>query len=147
MAPATRRLAERVRGRLWWLRDVSPRRIGPALHRFARAGWTERDVDRAVADALAARGWRVPGTLKAPAAYLATLLRDLDPEDRPGALDELRAALDARQNAYLLDLAGRGAPCPHGRPAGHVPSPSRGELACPLCRSAAAAGGSGSLDW
>jgi hypothetical protein len=112
---------------------VSARRLAPALHRFAQASWTPRDVDRAVADALATRGWRLPRRLDQPAAYLATLLRALDPEDRPGALDEHIAAVEAAQRTYERQLV-TGSPCPHGQPAGDVPSPLRGHRACPLCR-------------
>jgi DNA-binding transcriptional ArsR family regulator len=131
--PRTRRLAEAVRRRLGWLSEVSARRLAPALHRFAQAGWTPRDVDRAVTDALATRGWRLPRRLDQPAAYLATLLRALDPEDRPGALDEHIAAVDAAQSAYERQLV-TGSPCPHGQPGGDVLSPLRGHRACPLCR-------------
>lgn len=130
---AARRLAEAVRGRLGWLRGVSARRITPTLSRFARAGWTARDVDLAVRDALATRGWRLPRELQQPAAYLAGLLRPLDPEDRPTVWEDELRAVEAAENAYRLQLA-TGAPCPHGMPAGHVPSPLRGLRACPSCR-------------
>jgi hypothetical protein len=136
-APATRRLADGVQRRLPWLTGVSPRRLTPSLHRFAQAGWTPRDVDRAVTDALATRGWRLPRTLTQPAAYLAHLLRALDPADRPGALDAHIAAIEAAQRAYQRQLI-VGPPCPHGQPAGDLPSPLRGHLACPACRTSQA---------
>lgn len=132
--PATRRLIEGTRARLRWLSGVSARRLAPPLHRFAQAGWTPRDVERAVGDALASRGWRLPREIAQPAAYLATLLRVLDPEDRPGALDDAMAAAERAQRAYERQLV-TGTPCPHGQPAGHIPSPLRGHLACPLCRA------------
>jgi len=138
LEPAVRRLAEQVRGRLSWLRDTSPSRIAPTLARFGRAGWTVRDVDLAVRDALGARGHRVPRDLKQPAAYLAYLLRELDPADRPTALEDALRAAEKAEDAYRLQLA-TGAPCPHGMPAGDVSSPLRGLMACPLCRAAAAA--------
>jgi hypothetical protein len=128
------RLADAVRHRLPWLSGTSVRRLAPTLHRFATAGWTPRDIDRAVADALATRGWRLPRKISQPAAYLATLLRALDPEDRPGALDEHIAALEAAQRRYERQLV-FGPPCPHGHPAGDLPSPRRGQLACPACRA------------
>ena len=78
----------------------------------------------------------MPAELKQPAAYLAWLLRDVDPADRPGALDEHRAAVERAQRAYERQLV-HGAPCEHGQPAGDVPSPLRGHLACPSCRAAA----------
>ena len=87
---------------------------------------------------LDARGWRVPAQLTQPAAYLAGLLRDVDPADRPGAADEQRRAQEAAQAAYERRLI-HGAPCEHGRPAGDEPSPLRGHRACPACRTAAAA--------
>jgi DNA-binding transcriptional ArsR family regulator len=133
-APGTRRLAEHVRRRLPWLAGVSTRRLSPTLHRFAQAGWTPRDIDRAVTDALATRGWRLPRTLTQPAAYLAHLLRALDPADRPGALDAHIAAVEAAQRTYQRQLI-TGPPCPHGQPAGDLPSPLRGQLACPACRT------------
>src|SRR3954469_5127657 len=94
-APATRRLADHVRRRLPWLSGVSARRLTPTLHRFAAARWTPRDVDRAVTDALPTRGWQLPRPLSQPAAYLAHLLRAVDPADRPGALDAHIAAVEA----------------------------------------------------
>ena len=94
-------------------------------------------MERAVVDALATRGWRVPSRLEQPAAYLATLLRPLDVEDRPGALDEQLRAVEAAQAAYERSLQfgpHQGPLCPHGQPAGAVPSPRYGRLACPSCR-------------
>jgi hypothetical protein len=131
--PATRCLVEGTRARLRWLSSVSVPRLAPTLHRFAQAGWTPRDVDRAVVDSLAARGWRLPRELNQPAAYLATLLRGVDPADRPGALDEWMAERNRAQRAYERQLL-HGAPCAHGQPAGDAISPLRGIVACPLCR-------------
>jgi DNA-binding transcriptional ArsR family regulator len=131
--PRTRRLVEDVRRRLGWLRDVPAWRLALALRRFAVAGWTARDVDLAVVDALAARGWRRPAVLTQPAAYLALLLRELDPAERPSVLDDALLAAEAAQLAYERRLV-FGVPCPHGRPAGNEPSPLRGHLACPECR-------------
>jgi hypothetical protein len=108
-------------------------RLAPTLHRFAQAGWTPRDVDRTVSDCLTARGWRLPRELNQPAAYLATLLRAVDPADRPGALDEWIAAQECAQRAYKRQLL-HGTPCAHGVPAGDVLSPMYGHVACPLCR-------------
>jgi hypothetical protein len=137
--PRPRRLAETVRWRLTWLRDVPTSRMVPTLSKFARAGWSARDVERAVDDVLAARGWRLPALLQHPAAYLAGLLREVDPADRPGALDEHMAAVERAQRVYERQLV-HGVPCPHGQPAGDVPSPLRGSLACPSCRASASAG-------
>lgn len=139
--PAVRDLAEAVRRRLPWLRAVSARRLAPALTKFARAGWTVVDVERAVAELLAIRGRRsVPADLVVPAAYFAALLRTLDPAERPTADDDaFEAELRAREAAeatYARLRAPGGVPCPHGMPAGDVPSPVRGILACPHCRSA-----------
>lgn len=144
-----RRLAEAVRSRLDWLAGVPARRITPTLTRFAVAGWTHVDVVAAVEDARAARGWgRVP-KLDRPWAYLATLLREVDPEDRPGdweahmdEIDRLERAKRAEARDYerrereYEHLRIWGPPCPHGQPAGDVPSPEFGVLACPMCRAA-----------
>jgi hypothetical protein len=139
--PRTRRLAEAVQRRTGWLADVSARRITPTLSRFAQAGWTPRDVELAVRDALAARGWRVPTRWKtSPAAYLATLLRPLDPEDRPSVLEDAYAAAAAAAAAEKRATqrrwhAAMKTTCAHGVPAGDVPHPLRGDLACRECWS------------
>jgi hypothetical protein len=139
-APEVRRLAEGARHRLGWLRGVGLGRIAPTLARFARAGWTPRDVDLAVRDALGARGWRVPAALTQPAAYLAALLREVDPADRPSVLEDAHAAAMAaaaaerRANQRRWHAALR-TTCPHGVPAGDVPHPLSGALACPQCRT------------
>jgi hypothetical protein len=129
-------LVEGVRSRLRWLSGVSVLRLAPPLQRFAQAGWTPRDLERAVGDSLAARGWRLPRELKQPAAYLAALLRSVDPADRPGALDEWIAEGERAQRAYEHQLL-HGAPCAHGQPAGDAISPLRGIVACALCRAQA----------
>src|SRR5206468_2870924 len=76
----SRRLAEATRDRLGWLHGVSWRRLAPTLAKFARAGWTVLDVELAAREVLAIRGHRVPAELRHPAAYLAGLMRDVDPE-------------------------------------------------------------------
>jgi hypothetical protein len=118
---------------------VSARRLTPALTKFSRAGWTAYDVERGVADALALFGWSVPWDLEQPAAYLARLLRALDPAERPtaydAAYDEHLAAVEAAEASYARQRRS-GTPCAHGVPAGDVPSPTRRILACPVCRSA-----------
>jgi len=133
---ATRRLVEGARVRLRWLSAVPVARLAPPLHRFAQAGWTPRDVERGVNDALASRGWQLPREVRQPAAYVATLLRGLDPGDRPGALDEWMLERERAQRAYEAQLV-LGTPCSHGQPAGDVPSPLYNRLACPLCRAGA----------
>lgn len=46
-SPAVRRLVHGVKRRMPWLAAVPAGRLVPLLTRFARAGWTERDVERA----------------------------------------------------------------------------------------------------
>lgn len=132
----TRRLAEDVQRRVRWLVGVSARRTAPTLSRFARAGWTGRDVELAIRDALAGRGWRLPNVLEHPAAYLATLLRPLDPADRPTVLEDQLRAAELAERHFHDHLRVYGPPCPHGQPAGDVPSPLRGLILCPSCRKA-----------
>ena len=135
--PLVRRLAEGTQRRLSWLRGVPLSRLIPLLTPHALAGWTARDVERAADEARAVRGWKaVPAKLDHPASYLAKLLHGRDPADRPGAVDEFIAATEAAQRRYELQLR-IGTPCAHGQPAGDVPSPALGHLACPLCRAAA----------
>lgn len=129
-----RRLVDAVKNGTSWLRGVHPQALTPLLSKFARQDWTARDVGRAIDGTLRARGHRVPTVVEHPAAYLASLLRDVDPADRPGAIDDEMRAMERRENAHQLLLA-TGAPCPHGRPGGDVPSPLRGQLACPECRA------------
>lgn len=131
--PRSRRLAEGVRRRVGWLSDVPAARMTPLLGRFALAGWTARDVETAIRDALNARGWRVPTNLDRPWAYLAKLLKEVDPAERPGALEEAMDEAERREREYE-QLRIYGPECPHGMPAGHIPSPLRGTIACPLCR-------------
>lgn len=121
-------------GRLGWLRGVELGRLVPTLSRFARAGWSGRDVELAVRDVLAARGWRLPVTLQHPAAYLATLLREVDPADRPTVLDDALREAEAAEDRHRFRLATATELCPHGMPGGHWPSPMRGHRACPSCR-------------
>lgn len=132
--PVVRRLAERVKSRFPWLSAVSVARLVPLLTPLARADWTVRDVEMAVADSMAARGWRaVPKDLKQPAAYLATLLSSADPADRPSVLDD---QLHAAERAHDR-LSRHGAPCVHGVPGGDVVSPLTAQRGCPLCRAVA----------
>jgi len=133
--PSAGRLARAVQRRLAWLRDVSWRRTAPTLARFAREGWAAEDVELAVRDALAARGWRRPTVLRQPAAYLAGLLRELDPADRPTVLEAELAAAEAAERRFHDHLRVYGPRCPHGEPAGHIPSPLRGLVLCPQCRA------------
>ena len=137
--PLARRLAEGTQRRLSWLRGVPLSRLVPLLTPFALAGWKASDVERAADEARAIRGWKVvPAKLDHPASYLAKLLSGVDPADRPGALDEFMAATEAAGRRHELQLR-IGTPCAHGQPAGDVPHPVHGHLACPLCRAAAAA--------
>jgi hypothetical protein len=114
--------------------------LAPALAKFARAGWSPEDVTLAVADVLATRGHRVPAELRHPAAYLAGVLRDLDPAAmvRPTVeaaayeahLREQAAAERAARRAHVLAVAGK---CAHGVPADGAGQPSRGVVACLEC--------------
>jgi len=142
--PRTLALAKDLRARVYWLRAVPHQRLMPALHRFAVAGWTARELQHALDDLLAARGWRVPdsrtttspdGTprrypLHCPWAYLAMLLRGLEPTDRAAEL-----AADAELKRYH-QLRRTGPACPHGEPAGQLPHPIHDQPGCPLCRHA-----------
>lgn len=128
----SRRLAAGLQRRVGWLRATSPRRL-TSLHRFAQQGWTPLDVHQALDEVLRARGWSVPDEVRQPAAYLATLLREVDPADRPGAQFEAmrEAELERRRRQYAIDF-GHLAECPHGQPAGG--ELVNGRARCPLCR-------------
>ena len=131
----TRRLIAGVQQRVGWLAGVSPRRL-TSLHRFAREGWTPRDVLRACDEVLKARGWTVPDKIDHPPAYLAALLRDVDPADRPGALEEAMRAEELLRREWLWQTRFGQRECTHGALAGDLPHPIDGHLACPLCRRA-----------
>lgn len=128
----TRRLVAGVQSRLGWLRATSPRRL-TSLHRFAQQGWNPRDVHQVLDEVLRARGWSVPDEVRQPAAYLATLLRDVDDRDVPHLAEQaaLEAELDRRRRRYAIDF-GHLAECPHGIPGGNELVAGRAE--CPLCR-------------
>lgn len=134
-AVKSRRLIAGVQARIGWLSGVSPRRL-TTLHRFARHGWTPRDVHRALDEVLRARGWSVPDRIEHPAAYLAALLRDVDPGDRPGALEEAMIEQERARRAWVYATTIAGRECAHGWLGGDLPHPVDGHLACPLCRRA-----------
>jgi hypothetical protein len=128
-----------VRFRLRWLAGTPTSRLAPLLTPYARAEWTPKDVDRAVVDRLAAAGLRLPREVKNPPAYLAWLLRPLDPADRPTAAEDARRAQERAEDAWARAVASPHAErCPHGQPGGNLPSPTRQHRTCPACRAAAA---------
>jgi hypothetical protein len=129
----TRRLIAGVQQRITWLRRISPRRL-TSLQRFAVAGWTPRDIQTAADETLRARHWRVPDQLEQPAAYLAALLRDVDPADRPGALEDAMHAEEKLRRQWIWQTTLGPTQCPHGRPGGNIPHPIDGHHACPDCR-------------
>lgn len=126
--PAVDRLAAEVAQNVPWCATESRTRLAPALHRFATAIVPWNGVD--VADAIRGVAMRQqrdlaalhPAAIERPAALLATLLRDLDPEaDHPSApafpdthtVDGL--SCDGHGWITLLDEHGRAtaaAPCP-----------------------------------
>lgn len=127
------RLIAGVQNRLSWLSGVSPRRL-TSLHRFAREGWTPRDVHLALDEVLRARGWTVPDQLAHPAAYLAALLRDVDEADRPGALEEAQRVEELARREWIWQTTIGGRDCRHGQPGGDIPHPVDKHLACLECR-------------
>jgi hypothetical protein len=145
----TVRLAKDLRARVYWLRNTPHQRIMPALDRFARAGWSAVDIQLELDRRLAARGWEVPSAratttktgrehrypLRCPWGYLAMLLRNLEPTDLDAQREHDRAMRTAKL-AYE-HLRRTGPECVHGEPAGNVPSPVKGIIACPMCRRAA----------
>lgn len=152
--PRVVRLTKDLRARIPWLTHVPHQRLMPSLHRYAVAGWTARELQAHLDRLLASRGWTVPGrpaelehdsagrrrartatTMTSPYGYLAFLLRQIDPTDL--ALDQAHEAAQRATEAYQRQLI-YGTPCPHGQPAGDVPSPTKGIRACPLCRRRAA---------
>ncbi len=132
--PRVRRLITGLQQRIYWLRKVSPRRL-TALHRFAVAGWTVRDIQTAADETLRARNWTIPRQIEHPAAYLATLLRDLDPADRPGATEDAMNAQHKLIRQWTWQTTLGPTQCPHGQPGGNIPHPIHHHVACPRCRS------------
>jgi hypothetical protein len=107
---------------------------GPAVERadpLRVAGWTARTSRWTIRDRLAALGKRVPADLERPWAYLAWLLRGVDPAERPSVLVAAHAAAEREHDR----LRRHGAPCEHGVPGGDVVSPLTGQRGCPLCRA------------
>ena len=134
---AARQLAAGVSRRVTWLRAVPTGRLVPLLAKFARADWTARDVELAIADRLAVLGMRVPAKLDRPWAYLAWVLRDVDPAERPSLFEDAHAAAE-RAHRRLQHAAA----CEHGVPGGDVVSPLTGQRGCPLCRTGRASASS-----
>jgi hypothetical protein len=105
-----------------------------SLHRFAAQRWTPRDVELAVIDVLAQRQWRVPDQLRRPEAYLAVLLRDVDPAERPTVIEAAMLAQERERRAWI-DRTAYGQPeCAHGLAGGDIPHPVDGHFACLECR-------------
>lgn len=129
----TSRLAAGLQQRIGWLRGTSPRRL-TCLHRFALQDWTPRDVHTALDEVLRARSWSVPQRIDQPAAYLAALLREVDPADRPGTLEEAMLAERRVREEWLHQTRFGDRECAHGYLAGDLPHPIDGHLACPMCR-------------
>jgi hypothetical protein len=86
-------------------------------------------------EVLRARHWTVPDRIVQPAAYLAALLRDVDPADRPGALEEARLAEEKARRDWVWNTTFGTLMCPHAQPGADRPHPIDGHLACPLCRA------------
>lgn len=129
-----RRLAVAVKAGLEWLRDVETGRLVPALTKFAQEDWSGDDVALAIRNVIAARGHRgVPAKLRMPAAYLAKLLREVDPADRPTVHERWVRDTERAEASRRLRAATTTELCGHGQPGGHLRSPS-GWMACPLCR-------------
>jgi hypothetical protein len=126
-----RRLALAVKRRVSWVSGVHPQRIERLLLPFACADWTDDDVCLTIRDRLAALGKSVPADLERPWAYLAWLLRGVDPAERPSVLVAAHAAAEREHDR----LRRHGAPCEHGVPGGDVVSPLTGQRGCPLCRA------------
>ncbi len=144
--PRTVQLAKNLKARVYWLGGISHQRIMPALDRFAKAGWGAADILRELDRTLAHRDWEVPSgrvstthsgrkhryPLRCPWAYLAMLLRTLEPTDL--AAERNHALRTRMAQLRYQQLRRTGPECVHGEPAGDVPSPVKGVLACPLCR-------------
>ncbi len=128
-----RRLITGLQHRIYWLRRVSPRRL-TALHRFAVAGWTVRDIQTAADEVLRARNWTIPRQIDHPAAYLAALLRHVDPADRPGAAEDAMNAQHKLMREWTWQTTLGPSSCPHEHPGGNIPHPIHGHVACPECR-------------
>jgi len=128
-----RRLIAGLQQRIYWLRQVSPRRL-TALHRFALADWTPRDIQTAADEVLRARNWTIPQQIDQPAAYLAALLRHVDPADRPGAIEDAMNAQHKLIREWTWQTTLGTTQCPHGHPGGNIPHPTHGHQACPECR-------------
>jgi hypothetical protein len=130
LTPATARryrLAAGLQQLVPWLSGVSPRRL-TSLHRFAAQRWTPRDVVRSIDELMRVRGWRYPEQIANPPAYLAMLLRGIEPTDL-----EQRGAEDAAR-AEWRRITTFGPECPHGHAGGDVPHPIDGYKPCPFCR-------------
>ena len=85
-----------------------------------------------IEEVLRVRGFTLPATIANPAAYLAWLLRELDPGQVPHVLAEMERDAELARRRRLDAL--RSAPdCVHGTPGGNQLT-AAGVALCPACR-------------
>ena len=106
-------LAVALQRRIRTFQGVHPGRLAPALSRFASTDkpWSANQLRIAIERVLRLRGWTWLSNPEHPAGYLARLLREIDPHDRP--LEDTGAQLRALQAAEADERAGRNL-CAHG---------------------------------
>ena len=104
-----------------------PSRLAGTLTRFHRAHWTAVDLASEVAELYRRRGYKLPFRRpRRPYAWLAAVLRDIDPHDNPAVWrDAYRAHLEMRRRAP---------DCPHGLAGGDLDRPGGTGPECALCR-------------
>ncbi len=84
-----------------WIRRYSPHAYAAGLTRWARAGWTDRDLIQHLHDT-AATGFRVYDTPRNPVKYLLALLHRADIGERPTVWRDAHAAAEAQAAAERI---------------------------------------------
>jgi hypothetical protein len=106
-----------------------PARLAGSLSRFYRHGWSALGVESEIRQLYQRKQRPLPHTRPdRPFAWLAAVLRQLDPEENPALLE-----------AVGRQTASHDAPCSHGVNAGERIQYKTGLMACPLCRAEHAA--------
>lgn len=98
-----------------------------------------RDVIDTIETVLTGKGFTLPDAIENPAAYLAWLLREVDPEVPPHVWAEIEIQRERDRRARLAAIAAS-PDCPHGTPGGDLPT-AAGVASCPFCRRDHAAAG------
>ncbi|MCW2539644.1 MAG: hypothetical protein JWN95_1369 [Frankiales bacterium] len=109
------------------LRGERPGRLAGSLNRFYRHGWTALGLEAEIRELYTRKQRPLPYRRpERPFAWLAAVLRELDPEENP----DLYGPVDRHNTAISSET-----PCQHGVDGGEQVQYKTGRMRCPLCRA------------